>query len=180
VVLKLAGPKAPVLSPFDRTFTINQQVRKHTTVPTFEALAFDMSYDIVPYRYLLMTQIDGRLWSDVKKDLHMDDLQKVYRDLGRAVAQLHSIEYKTFGEIEIQGRINTTGMNYISALSNRAKQRIRNPYNQELFVSLLRQNESLFNDIISPRLTHDDLNPGNILVRERNGQWDLSGNESSL
>ncbi|MDR6551789.1 phosphotransferase [Paenibacillus qinlingensis] len=175
VVLKLAGPNAPILSPFDRTFAMNQQVRKQTTVPTFEALAFDMSYDIVPYRYLLMTHIDGQLWSDVKKDIDSNDSQKVYQDFGRAVAQLHSIEYRTFGEIGVQGEINTSDPSYISALSNRAEQRIRNPYHRELFVSLLYQNKCLFNDVLTPRLTHEDLNPGNILVRKRNGRWELAG-----
>lgn len=175
LILKLAGPNAPIASPFDRTYAINKRVLNQTTVPTFEALAVDMSISFVPYRYLLMTHIDGQLWSDVRHELHVDDKSNVYRHLGHAIAQLHTIEYSGFGEVCGVEEINSNlESNYLTALSNRAKRRIRNQNHQQLFISLLQENKELFKDAVKPRLTHEDLNPGNIIVRLKNGQWELA------
>lgn len=175
LVLKLAGPNAPIASPFDRTLGINKRVLSQTTVPTYEALAVDMSCSFVPYRYLIMKLIEGQLWSDVRHKLHGDDRCSIYRQLGNAVAQLHTIKYGGFGEVEGSVEINSNlESNYITALSNRARRRIGNPNHQELFISLLQEKKEWFKDDVRPRLTHEDLNPGNIIVRLKNGQWDLA------
>jgi len=174
VVIKLAGPKAQTASPFDRTFAINQQVRKQPEIPTYEALAFDMSYKIVPYRYLLMSYVTGYLWATVKNQVGPAEFQPVYPALGRAVAQLHTIQYGFFGEIGSQGDVVASETDYSSALAKRATRRIPNPHHQELFLSLLQQNRELFNEVGPPRLTHEDLNPGNILLKNQNGKWQLA------
>lgn len=174
VVLKLAGPEAPIESPFDRTFAINQQIRKQSEIPTYEALAFDMSYKTVPYRYLLMSHVTGDLWANVKSQVGPEEFQPVYQALGRAVAQLHTIQYDSFGEIGSHGEVSALEANYSASLARRATRRIRNPQHQEVFLSLLQQNERLFNTIGPPRLTHEDLNPGNILLKNHNGKWQLA------
>ncbi|WKA58557.1 phosphotransferase [Planococcus shenhongbingii] len=174
VVIKLAGPNAPISSSFDRTFAINQQVWKQSGIPTYEAIAFDMSHETVPYRYLLMSHVEGQLWSDIKKQVAPEEFRAIYRDFGWAVAQIHSISYNSFGEIGSKGEVIATETNYASALSRRATQRIRNPRHQEMFLSLLQQNKGLFNEINSPRLTHEDLNPGNILLTNHDGKWQLA------
>lgn len=173
VVLKLAGQNAAIACPFDRTFALNKQVRNQTSAPTFEALAVDVSYEYVPYRYLLMSYIEGIPWASMKEELHASDLQKVYRELGHAVAQFHTISYGSFGEISMDKKSDDA--NYLSALIARAKRRIKNRHHQQLFVTLLEQNKVLFQDVVSPRLTHEDLNPGNIIIRQQGGCWVLAG-----
>ncbi|MFD2611046.1 phosphotransferase family protein [Paenibacillus gansuensis] len=176
LILKLAGPNAPLDAPFDRTYAMNQRVRQETSVPTFEAIAYDMSSSVVPYRYLMMTQVEGRLWAEVRHDLHDDDRCGIYRQLGNAVAQLHRIEYIGFGEPgngDETTRAKVT--DYLAALSDRARRRIRNAGHLDLFLALLQANKDVFNSIVTPRLTHEDLHPGNILVRCTHGQWELAG-----
>ena len=174
VVIKLAGPNALIASPFDQTFAINRHIRERSMIPAYEAIAFDVSYETFPYRYLLMSHVAGHLWADVKKVAALEEFQSVYLDLGRAVAQLHTIQYDSFGEIDSHGKVEALEKNYSTALAGRAKQRIQNPRHQEQFLSLLQQNERLFNEVGPPRLTHEDLNPGNILLKKNNGKWRLA------
>ena len=46
----------------------------------------------------------------------------------------------------------------------RARRRIANPAHAELFATVLQAHASDFAGIIEPRLTHEDLNPSNLLV----------------
>ena len=53
---------------------------------------------------------------------------------------------------------------YLSALMARARRRIANPAHAELFSTVLQAHASDFAGITEPRLTHEDLNPSNLLV----------------
>jgi len=103
VVVKLAGPRAPIACPFDRTATIVALVRNQTPVPTFDVLAADISYRAWPWRYLVMTHLAGTPWAQVGAHLAADVHRRAYRDLGEMVAHLHTIRFPAFGEIGPKG-----------------------------------------------------------------------------
>jgi len=60
--------------------------------------------------------------------------------------------------------------------TRRARSRVANPSQADLFVDLLRERRRLFAEVDGPALCHEDLNPTNLLVREDDeGRWRLSG-----
>jgi len=204
VMVKLAGPRASLACPFDRTATLNHLVRGQTDIPTYEVLAADVSYARWPWRYLVTTVVPGMTWAEARRLLSPAALRDLYPELGRAVAALHGIPFTRFGEpdaivtdpspsqrdaqgdgspgsgAEAPTGAHTAGLaqrvDYIEALVRRARSRIANPSHAELFVDLLRERRHLFAGVDGPGLCHEDLNPTNLLVREDNeGRWRLSG-----
>ena len=60
---------------------------------------------------------------------------------------------------------------------SRARRRIANPARAELFATVLQAHASDFADLTEPRLTHDDLNPNNLLLvpgDEPDDDWRLA------
>ncbi len=205
VVVKLAGPRASLACPFDRTATLSRLVRGQTDVPTYDVLAADVSYARWPWRYLVTTVVPGMTWAEARPLLLPTVLRDLYPQLGRAVAALHGIPFTRFGEPDANvtdlspgqrdahvegspgiGAEAPTGaytdglaqrVDYIEALVRRARSRIANPSHADLFVDLLHERAYLFAGVDGPALCHEDLNPTNLLVRQDadNGRWLLSG-----
>lgn len=174
VVIKLAGQMAALPSTFDRAAAIIRLVRTHTNVPNSGVIAADVSYSRWPWRYLISTYQPGQSWSTVRPHLNGGELRDAYRQIGAAVATLHGIPFAEFGEVAPDGTV-PFGQPYVAALSERARRRIPNRVYGERFLALLRERAYLFADVTEPRLAHEDLNPGNILFRNENNRWELSG-----
>jgi len=164
VIVKLAGPRAALSCPFDRTAAINRLVRGRTTVPTPEVLAADVSYRGGPWRYLVTTYIEGMTWTEAGPTIDAPERRDLYRQFGRLVAELHTVHFPAYGEIDAGGRV-VGDAPIIDALIERARRRIADRRHADLFASLLRERVYLFDDASEPALCHDDLNPSNILVR---------------
>lgn len=168
IVVRLAGPRAMLACPFDRTAAINRIVRGRTTVPTPEALAADVSYRDWPWRYLVTTHSEGATWAETTSSLDVAARRDLYRQLGQAVTQLHTIDFPAYGEIGADGRV--AGSHSLSAaLQERARLRVADSRHAALFVRLLRDRAHLFDDAPGPTLCHEDLNPTNILLRQDDG-----------
>src|SRR5712691_11169993 len=132
VVVKLAGPHAPYPYPFDRTALFHRLVAAHTTIPIPEVLAVDVSYRTWPWRYLITTYLPGHEWAEIQSQLNQYELRQAYQQVGQAVAQLHTISFPHFGEVDCDGTIPLQET-YLSALTKRACQRIANPRLADLF-----------------------------------------------
>lgn len=174
VVIKLAGQMASLPSTFDRSAAIIRLVRTHTNVPNSGVIAADVSYGRWPWRYMISTYQPGQTWRSVRPHLNAVELRDAYRQLGTVVATLHSIPFAEFGEVAPDGTV-PYGQPYVNALGERARRRIPNRVYCERYVALLREHSFLFADVSTPRLTHEDLNPNNILFRNENNRWELSG-----
>jgi len=168
VVVKVAGPRAALSCPFDRTAAINRLVRGRTTVPTPEVLAADVSYRDWPWRYLVTTYTEGVTW---EAGLASDATERrdLYRQFGQLAAELHTVHFPAYGEIDADGRV-ASAASVSDALIARARRRIADRHHADLFASLLRERVYLFNDAPKPALCHEDLNPSNILVRHDEGR----------
>ena len=173
VVVKLAGPEAPVACPFDRTAMLHQLVMAHTSIPMPEVLAVDVSYQTWPWRYFIKTFVPGHEWAVVQQGLNAGELAHAYRQIGDAVAQLHTIQFPLFGEITIDGGVRGDP-DYIRALTERARHTIRNARLRELFLSVLDEQADDFTDVREARLCHEDLHRHNILFQYHQGQWRLA------
>lgn len=173
IVVKLAGPYAPIDCPFERTAAIVQRVRRATTVPTFEVLAADEGYSTWPWRYLVTTFVGGQTWAAVRAHLNAGQQHDTYQEMGDAIAQLHALNYEAFGPIDSDGTVRTSG-DYVDQLIERAIRRIRNPQHAQIFAGLVQERAHLFADVPQPALCHEDLNPRNLLFEHAQGRWHLS------
>jgi hypothetical protein len=162
VVVKLAGPRATLACPFERTAAIVGLVRSRTAVPTFEVLAVDVSYRTWPWRYLVMTAVPGPQWAEARPGSTGERARGLNAALGRAVAQLHAVRFPACGEVGADGSV-VDGAAYHEALAERARRRIANPAHASLFIALLREHAELFEGITGGALCHEDLNPHNLL-----------------
>ena len=169
LIIKLAGPTAALPCSFDRTAAIVQLVRAQSNAPTFEALAVDVSYRDWPWRYLVMTRLPGAEWADIQPRRIGPEAHALYAALGRTVGALHTIRFLFCGEIGPDGTV-IDGSEYLPALVQRAARRIADPAHAALFAGLLREHAAVFAGMHTGTLCHEDLNPHNLLVVEREGQ----------
>lgn len=174
VVVKLAGLHARIPCPFERMEAINRLVRTHTNVPNNGIIATDTSQRRWPWRYMIMTHIEGYRWANVIPHLDTQQAWDIRVQLGTAVATLHSIHFAQFGEIDASGTI-PFGANYLQALSQRIEKRITHRRRAASLSALLWERSRLFTDIGDAGLTHENLNPANIMLRQDSDRWTLAG-----
>lgn len=178
VVLKLADPHSTRLS-FAREAAIQQCVARETSAPVCEMLAVDDSCQRFPWRYLMMAHAPGMRWRDGLAHMAPHARYSIFRQLGETTAALHRLRYPLFGEIEEMTAPASPrlGEGSIEALAARARQRIANPAHAELFIAVLQAHASDFVGITEPRLTHEDLNPSNLLLvpgEDESTDWSIS------
>lgn len=173
VVIKLAGPCAPHPCPFDRTALFHRLVKTRTTIPMAEVLAVDVSYQRWPWRYFIKTYLPGQEWAAVRSRLNQQELYHAYQQIGQAIAQLHTIPFPQFGEVEPDGSVSSQE-GYLSAFTERAHQRIKNPRLVALLLDVIADHLDLFSSVRNATLCHEDLHGHNILFRQERDQWQLS------
>jgi fructosamine-3-kinase len=173
VVVKLAGPHAPFSYPFDRTALFHRLVAASTSIPIPDILAVDVSNKEWPWRYLIKTFIPGQEWAKVQPQLKPQELHDAYRQIGQAVAELHSIAFPDFGEVHNDGSVQPMG-SYLTALTERARLRIVKPGLADLFLHIIDERRELFSDVSNACLCHEDLHKFNILFQRAQGNWRLA------
>jgi fructosamine-3-kinase len=173
VVLKLAGPEAPLACPFERTAPLHRLVAAHTTIPMPNVIAVDTSYQKWPWRYLIKTHCPGQEWASARRQMSAEQLSAAYRQIGQAVAQLHAIRFPGFGELTVEGQVHP-GLSCEAALQERAKVSIKDTRLCERFLAVLERYAHLFVDISGASLCHEDLHSHNILFEHSQGGWRLA------
>ncbi len=170
VVVKLAGPSAPYACPFDRTASVHALVRANTSVPVPDVIAVDTTFRLWPWRYMIKSYIPGIEWADAITQMGEQERESAYRQIGRAIAELHTISFGAFGELEATGTL-TTASSYLQTLTERATRRIKDSHKGDLFIAMLQDRANLFLGIGQPCLCHDDLHKHNILFNQEGGEW---------
>ena len=127
VVVKLAGPEAPLACPFDRTAMLHRLVTARTTIPMPEVLAVNTSYQTWPWRYFIKAHIPGLEWAVVRQQMNAEELSNAYQQMGNAVAQLHTIRFPAFGELAADGSVQGEE-SYLSALTEHARSCIKHAH----------------------------------------------------
>ena len=173
VVAKLATPEAPLASAFERTAMLQRLVATQTTIPMPETLAVDTSCRVWPWRYLIKTHIPGQEWAAAQRQMTGEELSDAYRQIGSAVAQLHTIRFPAFGELAPDGSVQGAEP-YPVALQEHARSIIRSARLRELFFSALERQRPLFLDVRGASLCHEDLHRHNILFTRHQGRWRLA------
>jgi fructosamine-3-kinase len=173
IVIKLAGPEAPLACPFDRTATLHDLVRERTTIVMPEILAVDVSYQTWPWRYLVKTHIPGQEWRAIRPRLSAQELASAYRQIGNAVAQLHAIHFPAFGELAVDRSVQGSD-SFITALKQRARRFIQSARLRALLLAALDEHARLFSDVYQASLCHEDLHGRNLIFQRQKGRWRLA------
>jgi fructosamine-3-kinase len=173
IVVKLAGPEAPLSCPFDRTAALHHLVAAQTTIPMPDVIAVDVSCQTWPWRIFIRTYCPGQEWATIRHQLSADELGDARRQIGDAVAQLHAVHFPQFGELDADGQIRT-GMLYLAALRERSGRSITNPRHHDLTLSIVERRAHLFTDVQQACLCHEDLHGHNILFQPHRGRWRLA------
>lgn len=173
VVVKLAGPEAPLACPFDRTAMLHRLVTAHTTIPMPEVLAVNMSYRDWPWRYFIKTHIPGVEWATVRPQMNSAELSDAYRQIGDAVAQLHAMHFPVFGDLAVDGSVQGDEF-YFDALAAHARRAIQSARLRDLFSAVLESRRDLFSDVRRASFCHEDLHKYNLLFQQQQGQWRLA------
>lgn len=173
VVIKLAGPAAPLACPFERTASLHHLIATRTTIPMPEVLAVNMSYQTWPWRYFIKTHISGLEWAEARQKMSREELSDAYQQIGNAVAQLHTIHFPAFGELAVDGSVQGNEP-YFTTLIEHARASIKHVPLRDLFFSVLEKRQHLFSDIRQASLCHEDLHQHNILFEHRQGRWRLA------
>jgi aminoglycoside phosphotransferase (APT) family kinase protein len=175
VIVKLAGQMATLNSAFDRGAALIRLVRTHTNLPNSGIIAVDITCQRWPWRYTIATALPGEAWDVMRHRLTPDQRADAYTQLGEAVATLHNIPFTQFGEVVENGAV-PFGAAYFPSLIARVQRRVPDPAKSQRVQAILREHGALFAEVTTPGLTHEDLNPGNILFqRGDDGRWTLSG-----
>lgn len=173
VVVKLAGPNAPLPCSFERTAAIHRLVRARTSVPVAGVPAADTTYSRWPWRYAIQEQMPGIQWAQVYPTLSGRELRDAYRQIGQAVGELHSLAMPAFGELSNSGHVED-GAPYLATLEKRARLRIKDPRHADLFAGVLHARADLFSRVSDACLDHEDLHKHNLLFSRDAGCWKLS------
>jgi aminoglycoside phosphotransferase (APT) family kinase protein len=173
VAVKLAGRDTPYSYPFERTAFFHRLVAAQTSIPMPEVIAVDVSYQKYPWRYLIKTYLPGEEWNTILPQLDAQEREAAYRQMGNAIAELHTIRFESFGEVDGEGAIGP-GQTFHDALVARVHSTVRNREHQDILLNLLDANADLFTAVTQARLTHEDLHKFNILFRRENDDWQLA------
>lgn len=175
VMVKLAGPRAALPCPFERTAALLQRVAATTAVPVVSMIAADTSYRNWPWRYCIYERAPGLPWGEIREQLTPEEQAGARRQLGQAVAQLHGVHFEAFGELTNEAAAPSTAAPYLAALAARAALRIPAAPLRETFLAALERYADWFSDVTEARLTHEDLHGWNVLFEQREGRWQLTG-----
>lgn len=174
LIVKLAGENAPLASDFERTAALHRLLRAQTTLNIAEVLAADTSRLEYPWRYLIKTYIEGQEWRDVQPRLDEAQQRHAYAQIGNAVAQIHSVRFPQFGELDSTAFPSDGTDDYLQALQERAQKSIRQPHLLETFLTLLQSRSVLFAGVKGACLCHEDLHHRNLLFTQQSGEWELA------
>jgi Ser/Thr protein kinase RdoA (MazF antagonist) len=177
VVLKLAGASAPGWTRAVEWAKLAYLTRlvQAAGVRVPDVLAVDTSLRCWPVRYLIRTYLPGTSWSTKRREIGGSTANAVWAELGDMVGALHQLTFDAFGSPNAAGLVVDGAALYPTALLHRAAEGIRNPRHLELFQSLVTTQHADLLDVGRPALTHEDLNPTNLLVERRDSGWHLLG-----
>lgn len=174
LVIKLAGPAAPLVQSFAQVARLHQIVAERTSIPVAEVLAHADTAGGWPWRYLIRRSIAGQEWATIRDTFDADAQYDAQRQIGSAVAELHAIEFDAWGSIGPDGAVADATYDPVVALERRAHAIVADPAARTLFLGALRSRSALFADVGAPALCHDDLHHFNILFRRDADGWRLA------
>lgn len=123
-----------------------------------EMLAADDSMSNVPFRYSVQTELRGEEWFSRRTRLNEAERGRALGHLGEIVGRLHAPTTEKFGLLP-----GPEAKAALDALENHASRIIQRDDLRDQFIELLHRHGHLWDNVINPGITHDDLHGFNIL-----------------
>ncbi|USN45438.1 MAG: aminoglycoside phosphotransferase family protein [Candidatus Woesearchaeota archaeon] len=176
-------------SKYDKEVFLHSLINKKLKIPVPKILFFDKTKKILPFAYLVMEFKKGDLANNEVKKMNSGERLKLFRELGKNLAKLHSIKFSKYGQIfgdkvskyeeKYSKPFDTWKEFYIYSFNNsvqklsEAKNIKYGKISKKHFLDLLpKLEEHLSKNMIrlksskKPSLIHDDYRLFNILVKK--------------
>lgn len=185
--VKLAGRKEPIilrlysndLITFKKEIAILQHIHNEVPVPV---PLFTNFQEQQPYAFI--SYIPDQTLDDVWDNLSKEELLAIFIDLGKILAKVHSFRFPVAGYLDENLRlikqIKNLGQVYLDDIYSlllhpktlsKSQLNFVNP-----LIKILQNNEELLTTLsLTNRLVHNDFNPKNIRVSQRENKWKVSG-----
>ncbi len=98
--------------------------------------------------------------------------QDAHRQIGAALAALHTVSFTSFGELD--SGLRPSGETLLASLRSRARLRITDDDARIIFERALDRHERLFGPDVRRALCHDDLHHDNVVFRPGPAGWQLA------
>ncbi|MTI68791.1 MAG: aminoglycoside phosphotransferase family protein [Firmicutes bacterium] len=134
--------------------------------------------------WLITEYIKGQVFDKVRKDMDILDQLHILKEMGNELGKIHS--YKTFdffGNWDRHGKSIENIKDYRKVFIRRCERTLDNLLKQQLpdinlqrkAAKKLRDNYHLIDNISVSRLSHNDFDGRNVLVKKTDEKWKLSG-----
>ncbi|MEU3735084.1 phosphotransferase [Streptomyces sp. NPDC033538] len=186
VVLKVAPPPTTPLMTYEHGLIRAEadfyaRVSFLPDVPVPRVIAADPARRVIGREWLLMSQLDGVPWQELRPGIGAEDHARLRAGLARLIGRIHTVRGTGFGYL--RQRPPATGATWrgtftamlADVCADATRYRAPLPYEAAELLSLVKDHAWLLDDVRAPALVHFDLWDGNILLAERNGRLGISG-----
>jgi aminoglycoside phosphotransferase (APT) family kinase protein len=149
-------------------------------VPLPRLLASDFSRDFLDGDVVVLSNLKGRSWFELRDEIDGDDVARLRHDLGEMVGALHEMKGTRFGYFQPGAAQGTTWREAFvrmvnDVLADAARFGVVLPVDGKVVRETFDRHASVMDAVATPSLVHFDLWEGNLLLTERGGRLEISG-----
>lgn len=138
----------------------------------------DFSRRIIDRDYALQTYLEGELWEEAKESLSPETTESLWRQLGEISRKIHDVPGDRFGHPRPKpqfSRWSEAVIHIAEEMFADLRKLELDPAGVQEYIDLLRQGDSMLDEISQPRLLHGDLWPKNVLISRQGGAAKIVG-----
>lgn len=134
--------------------------------------------------WLLMSYIEGEVFSKVKDEISEDNIRELYVSIGEELGKIHSLKtFDFFGDWDEKGNSTKNIKSFSLYFKNRVDQALKELFDQHLeeeplqrkAAELLKTMMPLVEEVKEAHLSNGDFGERNILVKKIDNTWKFSG-----
>jgi aminoglycoside phosphotransferase (APT) family kinase protein len=144
-------------------------------------LAVDDTRELLPFRYAVMTRLEGERLAFCEPQMSEDELASVWREVGAQMRLIHAIPMEAYGYIA-DGKLTIRAAgnrDYMDRIWRAKCDQFRALGGDESLAVAMekrwRERLELLDLCAAPKLCHYDIHPGNLMVARKGAHWRLSG-----
>lgn len=183
VILRVGPVNRDLLMPFELNLMKGEEyvykLCENNKIPCSNVLLCDTEKKIINRDYMMVEYVDSKALSEIK--ISEDIENKLYYEVGQHISKLHSITSEKFGRVYDVSEDNGFSLwseyliDEVSKLSNKIRKfNIFDEEQLELFKSCIYKYKEILDEVKTPHLVHGDLWAGNILVENKNNNFNIA------
>jgi aminoglycoside phosphotransferase (APT) family kinase protein len=144
-------------------------------------LGADDSCELLPYRYSVMTRLEGERLALCEELMSEAELARVWGEVGAQMRLIHQVAMDAFGYIA-DGKLALRADDnpaYMDRLWSAKLREFRELSGDESLAAAMdqiwRERRELLELCAAPKLCHYDIHPGNLMAMREGGAWRLTG-----